>query len=354
MAEETTGHPRYSAGDLQACVEHLFVAAGARAPHAATTARVLVRTSLRGVDTHGIARVLPYLEKIRSGEVNPDPVYQESVREGVLWFDGDGGLGQAVADAAVQAAVGRARSTAVVTTVIRRSGHLAALGQFALDAAEQGMVALLCQETPPLMAMPGSRGPSIGNNPIAFAAPVAGRAPLVFDMASSVVARGNLLQAIRDGQTEVPANWAIGPDGAPTVDPQAALKGAMQPIAGHKGLGLAMLVQVLAGSLSGSDSAASAVAHGATSSAGNVSAFLLVINPDRMIGRAAFDAHMSAWLSSYLDASGKGSRYPGQRAAQVELERTRNGIPVPPSVVKDLRTAGLLVGLPFNLTPIPG
>src|SRR3546814_16138875 len=120
----------------------------------------------------------------------------------------------------------------------------------------------------------------------------------------------------------------MGPDGRATAEPAAALKGAMLPIAGYKGIGLAMMVQVLAGSLSGSLTAASAVAHGAMSSAGNVSAFALVINPDRVAGRAAFDEHVDAWLSTYLAASGAGARYPGPRAAASAADGRPPGHPL--------------------------
>jgi LDH2 family malate/lactate/ureidoglycolate dehydrogenase len=351
MNIDVVGRPvRVGAHALEDWVAVAFERCGVPQADARVTASVLVRTNLRGVDTHGVTRVLPYIEKLRSGEVNAIAAPRSEVREGVLHFDGDGGLGQLVASRAVDEAVALARTQPVAMGLIRGSGHLAALGLFVLAAAEQGMIALLCQETPPLMALAGALGPAIGNNPIAYALPVAGRVPLVFDMATSVVARGNVLQAARD-KLQIPEGWSIGPDGAPTTDPQVALKGAMLPVAGHKGIGLAMLVQVLAGSLSGSESAESAASFGAASSAGNVSAFLLVINPDRVIGRAAFDAHVAQWLSTYTDASGADARYPGERAAACEVERTRDGIPLPMGVVAELRKVGELVGVPFDLVP---
>jgi LDH2 family malate/lactate/ureidoglycolate dehydrogenase len=342
----------YHGEELARWTADVFQAAGAARPDAEETARVLVRTNLRGVDTHGVARVLMYVEKVRSGEVNARAKPVSDLRDGVLHFDGDGGLGQSVGMHAVREAIARASEQPVVVCLIRRSGHLAALGQFVLEAAERGMVALMCQETPPLMALRGSGRPAIGNNPIAFAAPVRDGPPIVFDMATSVVARGNVLQAVKDGREQLPEGWAIGPDGEPTVDPQLALKGAMLPIADHKGVGLAMMVQVLAGSLTASATAQSAASHGAMSSAGNVSAFLMVINPDLAVGRDLFDNHMADWIATYRAASGSGSRYPGQRAAETELARVRDGVPLPPSIVADLRKVGDLAGRPFDLKTI--
>jgi LDH2 family malate/lactate/ureidoglycolate dehydrogenase len=345
--------PSFAAADLRRWTASVFAAAGARAEDAQATADVLVRTSLRGIDTHGVARILIYLEKVLSGEVNAEPNPVSELREGVLFFDGDGGLGQSMAMQAMREAAALARETSIVTCILRRTGHLAALGQFVLEAAEQGMVALLCQETPPLMGLVGSTRQAIGNNPIAFAAPVAGKAPLVFDIAASVVARGNFTQALRDNQP-IPEGWAIGPDGEPTTDAATALKGCALPIAGHKGIGLAMIVQVLAGSLSASAASTNPGQHSTLGSAANVSAFLLMINPDRIIGRAAFDAHMAAWLANYSASSAQGARYPGERAAESEKIRNFSGIPVPLSVVAELLRAGELVGRPFDLAPLRG
>lgn len=340
----------YSPEELRRWTSTVFQALNVGRAAADETARLLVRSNLRGIDTHGVNRVSGYVEKLRSGELNAQPSADLSFRDGVLRLDGDGGLGQSIGRMAVDEAVRRAAEMPVVTCFIRRSGHLAAIGLFALEAAERGMVAVICQETPPLMALEGASRSSIGNNPIAFACPVAGRAPLVFDMATSVVARGNLIQAISDGATMIPDGWAIGPDGKPTNDPHRALKGAMLPVAGHKGIGLAMMVQVLAGSLTASTTADSAVTHGATSSAGNVSAFLMVINPDLVVGKVAFDAHMERWVSAYLSAGGTAGRYPGQRASETEAGRAVSGIPISTSTLSDLRKAGASAGVPFDLT----
>lgn len=342
----------YKHESVEQWIRSAFVAAGVRPADAAATATTLVRTSLRGIDTHGITRVPDYLAKLKSGELNPVPVPTSAIRNGMLFFDGDGGLGQAVASEAVRLAIDGVQETGILACIIRRSGHLAALGQFVLQAAEAGMIAFLCQETPPLMALEGSSRPAIGNNPIAFAFPVAGRPPFVFDMATSVVARGNILQAIRDKLPAIPLGWAIGPDGLPTTDPSVALKGAMLPTSDHKGIGLAMFVQVLAGSLSGSMTAASAREHGSMSSAGNVSAFLLVINPENIIGRTAFDAHVADWLAVYLEASGEGSRYPGERAAASEARRRRDGIPLPQNLISELKKVGEQVGHPFDIPTV--
>jgi LDH2 family malate/lactate/ureidoglycolate dehydrogenase len=310
-------------------------------------AGILVRTSLRGIDTHGLSRLPAYVEKLVSGEVNAKAQPKLEVLHGLLHCDGDGGLGQVVAVAAIEQAIEMARSSAVVACTIHSSGHLAALGTLVLMAAEHGMAAVLCQRTPPVMSLPGAQGRAIGNNPLAFAMPVAGRPPLVFDMAHSVVARGHLMQAVREGRDTVPLDWAIGPDGQPTTDPLRALEGAMQPIAGYKGLGMAMLVECLAGSFAGGSIPSAAKPPLMGGSPSNVSAFLLVMNPALAVGQQAFDANVNAWLAHYLEVSGPAGRYPGQRQAQCELQRSTDGIPLPTGLLEELRTLGDRMGRPF-------
>jgi LDH2 family malate/lactate/ureidoglycolate dehydrogenase len=312
------------------------------------TARILVRTDLRGIDTHGVVRIPHYVQKLRSGEVNGSAQPSEEFHDGLLRYDGNGGIGQSVATSAIRRCVELARDRPFLVCLLRRSGHLAAIGQFVLEAAEAGMVAFICQETPPLMGPRGARGPAIGNNPIAFAAPVPKGPPLLFDMATSVVARGNILQAVRDGAPTIPQDWAIGADGEPTIDPAHALAGALLPIAGHKGVGLAMMVQILAGSLTASATAESAARHSASSSAGNVSAFILVLNPDLVIGADNYAAHVENWMKAYRTAMGKSALYPGERSHAAELVRSRDGIPLSLNVVEELKGVGALTGISFD------
>lgn len=341
-----SGHVLARPEALHAWMTAAFAACGVSAADAARTSEVLLRTSLRGIDTHGLARVPTYIDKLLSGEVNVRAWPGVESHDGVIRVDGDGGLGQVVATRALHEAMARAQKTATAVCTVRNSGHLSALGALVVEAAEQGLVAFLCQKTPPVIAMPGARGRAIGNNPLAFAMPVAGRAPLVFDMAASVTAFGNVVQALREGRPAIPEGWAIGPDGEPTTDPVLARQGAMLPMAGHKGIGLAMMVECLAGSLVGEMQQADSAAG---SSPSGVSAFLMVLNPDLFIGRSAFDASVRSWLAVYLQAGGEEARYPGMRQAECEQERRRTGVPIAPGLLNELKRAGARVNQPLDM-----
>lgn len=337
---------------LAGWLQRSLAACGLPPEDAALAARVLVRTNARGVETHGIARTLVYVQKLQAGELNARPDVRFEERAGVLHCHADAGLGQVVGPAAMDRAIALAKDRGFVPLVLHEIGHLAALGMFTLQAAEAGMLGYLAQSTPPMMALAGSRGAAIGNNPIAFASPVPGRAPLVFDIAASGVARGNVLAAAREGR-DIPPGWAIDAEGHPTTDPKAALAGAMLPMAGHKGIGLAMMVECLAGSLTG---ASPASVTGATpgSAPARVGAFAFVANPALIAGREAYETHLEAWLTRYLAAAGGEGRYPGQRAAALEEERQRSGIPLTAAVLAELRKVGELTRVPFDVPPRTG
>jgi LDH2 family malate/lactate/ureidoglycolate dehydrogenase len=338
-------HAAYDSDALREWTGRVFQAAGMPAGDAATAADVLTRTSLRGVDTHGISRVPLYVTSLLEGRINPRPDHGGDFRDGILHYRGDHGLGQAVGVAAVRAALELAKDRAVVPCLIAQCGHLAALGSYVLLAAEAGMIGFICQSTTPLMALEGWTERAIGNNPLAFATPLEDSAPLVFDMAASVVARGNLRDRIREKQP-VPAGWAIGPDGQPTTDPDSAWAGAVLPVGGYKGIGLAMMVQILAGSLLGNSSALGAQTAGPSEMGG----FLLIINPALVNDGYADDVEV--WLSHYRRVAGEKGRYPGQRAAASEAARRRDGIPIPPVLLQNLRDTGDNVGQPFTLAAV--
>lgn len=337
---------RHDVETLRAWTERVLRACGLPIGDARTAAGVILRCELRGRETHGLARLHSYVTKLRRGEVKARPEPHAEDCQGTLWFNGGGGLGQVVATMATEQALKLAAARPFVPCLMRDVGHLGALGSYVLQAAEAGMVALLVQSTPPVMAPPGARRAAIGNNPLAFACPVPGRDPLVFDMATSNVARGHVLMAERAGRP-IPEGWAIGPDGRPTTDPRQALEGAMLPVGGPKGIGLAMMVECLAGSLSGTTPPPMREADGSSGSAAmHLGAFLIVANPERLAGRAVFDAHVSAWVERYL-AAGAGARLPGQRAAATERARRANGLQLSAEIVRELAEVGEQVDCPF-------
>ena len=338
---------RYAAQAVAEWIAHLLTSAGVSDQDAADAAGLIVRTEARGFATHGIVRLPSYLEKIRSGEYNAGAAITVAQQPGgVCRLDGDGALGQLAGLHAMRACIDMVAKAPVAMCFARNLGHLGAVGIFPLLAAERGLMAIAIQRTTPILAMAGSTGPLLGHNPIAFAAPVPGAAPIVFDMASSVAARGHILLAAARGEP-IPAGWALDADGQPTTDAHAAAEGMLLPTGGHKGLGIAMLGELLAGSLSASmdDRDNMRAAKRGAGAHGGSSAFFCVLNPSLVGDRATFDALVGDWTRDFCEHSGDATRLPGSRAARAEQTALALGLAVDPHTVQQMQELGETQGI---------
>lgn len=321
-------------------VVNVLEGAGMAGDAACLAAEAIVRTELRGVRTHGLTRIASYLEKIRSGEVNARPDIRVHRKPGVCTMDADGALGQVAATLAVRESMAMLSSSPSVICRIRNCGHLGALGLYALQAAEYGHLAMVFQRTPPLMALPGFAGPAVGNNPIAFGCPIPGQAPLIFDMACSVAARGHILVAARENRP-IPEGWALDAKGQPTADADAALDGALMPMADHKGLGLAMMAECLAGALAGGEpesrqKMSSAPRSGA---AGGQSTLIWLVNP-ALAADDGFGDYLREWAQAFRARAGVPGRLPGERAATLELNGLAKGLTISAQLARELDAVG--------------
>jgi LDH2 family malate/lactate/ureidoglycolate dehydrogenase len=250
MTVATERHVRWEG--LEAFARTALTAQGAPEAAAATVATVLVRTEARGVTSHGV-RLLPgYLRQLAAGGVRAGAEVRVDDGGGVsAVVDGGSGFGMVVATRATEVAIEKASANGMALVVARASNHLGASGHYALQCAEAGLIGLVFTNAPPVMKVTGSRGAVLGNNPIAYGIPRSGAFPIVFDVALSVAAGGRVRLAAELGET-VPEGWFVDADGRPSRDPKEYLRGgALVPLADHKGYGLALLVECLAGVLSG-------------------------------------------------------------------------------------------------------
>jgi LDH2 family malate/lactate/ureidoglycolate dehydrogenase len=339
---------RISPGKLEDWAAAIFTWRGMPQAHAAAAVQAMVRSDLRGRATHGIARLKSYLEMIDEGLLNPAPTMRHEMRRGAMVFDADGALGHVAAPEITALGLQSLTQQASTLVVVRNIGHLGSLGIHALAAAEQGACCMAGQQTPPLLAIRGFKRAAIGNNPLAFACPMPGRDPFVFDMACSEAARGNILLAAREGR-RIPADWALDESGEPTVDPQRALRGALLPAGGHKGLGIAMMVEILSAALAAdADSLARGrpkpSERGGTS---RVGAFFWFIDPAAFGSREAFDACMLEWSDYYSASAPEGGRLPGQFAAAQERTARETGVEISEVTHRELRALGDNAAVPF-------
>ena len=311
-------------------------------------AQLMVRSELRGYATHGMTRLPSYVERLLAKDFNPHARLRHREFPGGVVLDADGAMGQIAGAEAVRLGLQALEHTASVLVAIQSCGHMGALGVYALQAAEAGAMCLVGQRTPPLLAMEGFAGAAIGHNPIAFGCPAAGEPPIVFDIACSVAARGHVLLAAREGR-DIPTGWALDPDGRPTTDPKAALAGSLLPMGGHKGIGIAMMVECLAGALAATaESFAPEWQHVPASGAmGRQSAFVWMVKPQAFAPQPLLADYMKQWIDHYRDCGGEHARLPGQRGAEQEQRAQREGIALPESLTRELSALGTRRQLAF-------
>jgi LDH2 family malate/lactate/ureidoglycolate dehydrogenase len=343
-----TSNHKYDAVKLEEWATQIFASCGLAADHAATTAAILVRTEARGYTTHGVVRMPSYVERLHKGIFNPRPKMTHRSFPGGIAVDADGAMGQVAASYAVSLGQAALDNCASVLIAVGSCGHLGALGIYALQAADAGAFCMIGQRTPPALAMPGFIQPAIGDNPIAFGCPCPGTNSVVFDMACSIVAGGHIRMAAQAGQA-ISEDWAVGPNGSPTTDPKLALQGALLPVGGHKGIGIAMMVECLAGAMTASASSLSfdrnVIPEGGAP--GRQSAFLWMAKPTVFTLHEYFAEYMTQWTNSYLAAGSSNARIPGQRSAKLERLAFAQGITLSKIVENELTKLGSRVGVPF-------
>jgi LDH2 family malate/lactate/ureidoglycolate dehydrogenase len=238
---------------LEAFTREAFRVAGLDDDAAAAGASVLVRTTMRGVESHGVWFLNRYIRQLEAGGASRRPQIRHVVDHGgLLVVDGDAGLGPPLATHVTREAIDRAGAHGFSIVTVSNGNHFGAAGHYALMCAEAGRIGLILSNTAPIMAVTGSRGRVIGNSPLAFGAPRAQAPPFVLDIAMSRVAGGKVRMALEQGE-QVPPGWIVDADGRPTTAPEDFLvgRGALLPMEDHKGYGLALMVDALAGALSG-------------------------------------------------------------------------------------------------------
>src|SRR5262249_24981949 len=235
------------------CVD-VLAALGADASTAEIVADALVDADLRGIDSHGIHLLDLYSGRIREGLIDPRGAVTVvgHTSDSVVHLDGRLGLGQPSGVQAIDLAVELAREHGTASVLARETTHLGALGYYTRRAAEAGCVALAFQNGPTIVPPFGSTTPLFSTNPFSYAFPTAEEPSVVFDIATTAVAGNKLLLAKKRADAEIPAGWANDDDGRPTTDTARASVHQLQWFGGHKGFGLAFLVELMAGVAAGS------------------------------------------------------------------------------------------------------
>jgi L-2-hydroxycarboxylate dehydrogenase (NAD+) len=335
---------------LLAFVTAIFEAAGLDHPAAEVYAQSLVNTNLWGIDSHGVLRLPVYARRLVKKAMNPRPnIRTLRGSQGLEVLDGDNGPGPVVGRAAMERAIALAQQHNVGVVGAIHSNHFGAAASYARLAVEHGYIGIAMTNVNPNVVAPGGSQPVVGNNPLAVAIPTYGQFPFVLDLALSSVAGGKLLLASKKGE-KIPLDWATDTQGRPTDDPAVGFAGFLLPLGGHKGLGLAYVVDILCGLITGGvfldqlkgmykfPDDPSLTSH--LMIALNISA---IISPDEMRARmAAFQQTVKA--SPMWEAS-KEMLIPGEIEHRMAMARRAQGIPLPVKLYDELLSLAQELGV---------
>jgi LDH2 family malate/lactate/ureidoglycolate dehydrogenase len=345
----------------------IFTAWGMDAALVKTAAEVMVETDLAGVDSHGVSMLMDYDDYRRRGKLNlrarPKVVRETPV---TALIDADAGLGHPAAVMAMNLALEKAKAMHVGVVTVNNSHHFGAAGYYAAMASKRGMLGMVTSATRTVAVVPTrAKVPVLGTNPIAFAAPAKRNAPFLLDMATSAAAN-NKIKVYGLNAKQIPAGWVFDDQGNPIRDPEAALeilyktkKGGLTPLGGtpemssHKGYGLALMVHILGGALSGASFSPIRVRTQKADEPDRLGHFFLAIDPRAFRPEGAFEDDLDAVIDVLhqtppLDPAAP-VLVPGDPEARTRARRLVEGIPIPQTLLEKIKGVCERSGVPCIL-----
>jgi LDH2 family malate/lactate/ureidoglycolate dehydrogenase len=357
------------ANPLKAFCRRVFEHLGVSQGDAEVIADVLVQADLRGIDSHGVARLRRYVNGIREGQMKARPqvkVVHETPTTALI--DGDGGLGPPLGTRGMQMAIAKAQELGVGFVAVRNSNHYGIAGYYAMMALEYDLIGISMTNADVLVVPTFGRNAMLGTNPISVAVPSGEERPFVLDMATSVIPKGKIEVSERSGEA-LPIGWATDERGIPTTDPARVLNnlntragggvlplgGAGELMGGHKGYGLALLIDIFCGVLAGAayaDTVYPKTANGHPLPA-NVGHFFGALRVDGFRPLKEFKATMDdiiQRIKASPKAEGEQRIYiHGEKEFETTEERMLKGIPLQPKVVADLAAIAKEIGIIYDL-----
>jgi uncharacterized oxidoreductase len=343
---------RFPADELRGVGASVFAAAGSEEREATLIAKRLVDANLAGHDSHGVIRVPRYIRDLASGGVAANR-HATVVKEtgALVVVDGNNGFGQVVGGEAMAIGIAAAKKNGACILVLRHSAHLGRIADWAEMAADEGLASFhfvnVSGRGANRVAPFGGTDGRLSTNPIAAAIPRRGGAPVVLDMATSVVAEGKIAVA-RNRGVETPEGWLIDSDGRPTRDPRKLYEkppGAILPFGAYKGYGLGLFVDLISGALTG----AGGITHKhAIEARVENNMVAMIVDPAAMGGVKAFDAEVEAILAYVTGSKPSGKEavmLPGDPERRTRAERLEHGIPLEEETWRQIVEAAESVGV---------
>ncbi|WP_137285845.1 Ldh family oxidoreductase [Halorussus salinisoli] len=344
MANQTEHAVRIDPDRLRTFASDVFGRAGLSEEHADIVADTLVDANLRGIDTHGVVRLEPYVERLEEGGINasPEPSVSQSGGAGAAIVNGDDGPGQVATLRAMEEAIDRASDNGSAFVGVRNSNHFGTASYYTNYATERGYVGIAMTHAGPNVTPFGGADPYFGTNPISFGLPNGDDFPITLDMATSVTAKGNVILAEEEGE-DIPSDWAVDEEGNPTTDP--AEFHALRPMAGPKGYGLAFVIDAFCGVLMdtvfGDD--VPTMYHD-VSSPQKLGHFVGAVDVESFTSLGGFADRMQQMVDDLKElrtAEDFGEvLVPGEPEARTKAERLEDGVPLGEGVWDTLQTLG--------------
>jgi len=346
MGKTTT---RIPADKLSAFVVEVLAAVGVPRADAAIVADCLLTANLSGVDSHGVVRLAHYVTRLRNGTIRAQPELgfeRRAPSMGIM--DGGNGLGHVVTYHACTHAMQLAEESGSGIVSVRNSSHFGMTGYYILHIVSAGYAGMMMTATDAFQIPFGARAPFFGTNPVAIGFPTDG-IPVVLDMATTSIPYGKIAIAQTEGR-EIPSAWGFDAEGKPTTDPNAIA--GMHPIAGPKGSGLAMVIDILCSVLSGMPWGPHINAmYGELDAPRKLGHFIAVYDIKRLMPLEAFMGRLGEMLSEFTAlAPAEGFErvyYPGQIEGLQRQQRRIEGIPIDPGLYEELQGLGERFGVPF-------
>jgi len=323
----------------------LLRAGGFSPEQASQTADLLVWANLRGIDSHGVLRIPRYVEMCELGLINAAAAPRPAGGKGAICvIDADRAPGAQAMNLAAATAVSLAKTHGIGWCAVRAITHAGAIGYFAEYVARHGFVAIVMTASKPLMVYHGAKGEAVSTNPLAIAAPTADPdSPLIFDMSTAAVALGKIMSA-KDAGQPIPRGWAVDKDGVETTDPGAAK--AVLPMAGPKGSGLSLMIEVLTSVLSGNPLISMALRTGADPGGNGL---VVALDPAAFPGSVPLGTAVQELcdaIKALPAAAGDAGSIllPGERSRNTMKARLEEGIPLSAGTLSRLVALGQKLG----------
>ena len=324
---------------LKNIINKIFVNHGVTKKHASICSEAIINAELVGAPSHGLSRLKMYCDRIKSKLINPKPKIKiKKISQSIAHIDANNSIGFVAADLAIKTAIKNAKKTGISLVGVKNSGHYGLSGYYAEQAVKHNLIAFCFTNAPPAIAPHGSKKSLFGTNPICFATPTSSKVPFILDTSVSVINRGKIRVAARTGK-KIPQGVALDKFGKPTTDAKKALSGVQLPIAGFKGSGLAWMVDILSGVLTGGN-------HGGKvrdpfddfSGPQNIGHLFLVMKPNLFVGNYSQRIKENIKRIKKLPKL-KGVKkiyYPGENKYSRYISNLKKNILIPKNILEDL------------------